>query len=160
LVSMHYTWLAQMHPHYEDPHAAMLTQDFLDTQAAYQSFAFASLRRDPHYAAAASAESFTRNRRLVSLWDWLSLLICMGRREPEVIREVPTAKGLGEIIMRPKEGDPWGFTLAPWPFRGSSIKLVCEARLLDKKYRTTHEMQMAIKNARILPLQFELSPGS
>jgi hypothetical protein len=157
LVSMHYTWLAQKHPHYENPQAAMLTQDFLDTQAAYQSFAFASLRRDPHFAAAATEEAFTRNRRLVSLWDWLSLLLCMGKREAEVIREVPIAQGLGELVLRPKADDPWKYTLAPWPFRSASVKLVCEAKLLEKKFQTTHAMQMGIKNAQIVPLEFELN---
>jgi hypothetical protein len=158
LVSMHYTWLAQQHPHYENPHAAMVTQDFLDTQAAYQSFAFSSLRRDPHYAAVTTEEAFTRNRRLVSLWDGLSLFLCMGKREADVIREVPMAHGLGDLVLRPK-GDG-KYTLAPWPFRSGSVRLVCEGRLLEKKFQTRQEMQMGIQNAQIIPVEFELSAES
>jgi hypothetical protein len=155
LVSMHYTWLAQKHPHYESGEHAMLVQDFLETQSAYQCFAFASLRNDPVYAAAAGEDAFTRNRRLISLWDWLSLLICMGKREPERIPEVPMANGLGELVLQPIEKDSSQYTLAPWPFKRESVKLICEAKQLEARYQTTHEMRMALKNAPSVPLQFE-----
>lgn len=156
LVSMHYTWLAQKHPHYESAEHAMMVQDFLDTQAAYQSFAFTSLRHDDLYAAAASEEAFLRNRRLLSLWDWLSLLLCMGKSER--ISEVPMSSGLGELTLKQTGEDRFQYCLSPWPFRTATVRLICEARRLDKRYEHTHEMRMALKNAPIVPLQFELTP--
>lgn len=158
LVSMHYTRLAQRHPHYESPEHAMMVQDFLDTQAAYQSFAFSSLRSDPCYADAATDEALTRNRQLVSAWDWLSLLICMGNSDVQVIHEVPTADGLGEMTLQPQGNHSQNYTLSPWPFRDNLVGLVCEARLLEQRYTGTHEMRMALKNAPIIRLQFKLTP--
>ncbi len=157
LVSMHYTWLAQNHPHYENPQSAMLVQEFLDTQAAYQSFAFHSLRRDSHYAAAAEEAAFTRNRRLISLWDWLSLLICMGSSAPEQLNDVPTADGLTILTLRPVPNQPSHYTLEPWPFGGDAIKLVCEARLVDRKFTNEQELRMGLQNCAHVPLEFELT---
>jgi hypothetical protein len=159
LVSMHYTWLCQKHPHYENPQNAMLVQDFLDTQAAYQTFAIASLGKDPLYTVHAEQGAIMRNRQLVSLWDWLSLLICGGIKQAEKIPEVPTASGLVEMVLRPEDDHAWQFFLSPWPFRRTTLKLVCEGRLLDQKYKSSREMLMGLQNAEIVSLQFELTPG-
>lgn len=156
LVSMHYTWLAQRHPHYESAQHAMMVQDFLDTQAAYQSFALTSLRHDPSYAAAATDEAVLRNRQLVSLWDWLSLLLCMGKSGG--VGEVPTANGLGEVTLQQSGDDTSHYRVSSWPFRTEKVRLICEARRLEKRFQHAHEMRMALKNAPIVPLQFEITP--
>jgi hypothetical protein len=158
LVSMHYTWLAQTHPHYETPANASLVQEFLDTQAAFQSFAFNSLRRDAHFSRAAELEAFTRNRRLLSLWDWLSLQICMGITAPETIKEVPDARGLSELVLSPHPQAASHYTLSPWPFRTGSLTLGCESRVLSRKFKSTAELRSGWQNAPHLALQFELTP--
>lgn len=159
LVSMHYTWLCQKHPHYENPQNAMLVQDFLDTQAAYQTFAIASLGRDPSYANHVEQSAIIRNRQLVSAWDWISLLICGGIKEPENIGEVPAAAGLKEMVLRPEDDHAWQFFLSPWPFGQTRLRLICEGRLLETKYKSNREMLMGLQNAEIVSLQFELTPG-
>ena len=80
-------------------------------------------------------------------------------KEAEKIPEVPTASGLVEMALRPEDDHAWQFFLSPWPFRQTTLKLVCEGRLLDKKYKSNREMLMGLQNAEIVSLQFELTPG-
>ncbi|HUR46645.1 MAG TPA: DUF3891 family protein [Candidatus Saccharimonadales bacterium] len=159
LVSMHYCWLCQQHPHYENPQNAMLVQDFLDTQAAYQTFAIGSLGREPLYAAEAQEQTILRNRQLVSAWDLLSLLICGGIEAPRTIENVPSASETKALVLTPRDEHAMQYFLTPWPFRAPRIELICEARMMTETYKSSREMLMGLQNSEIVPLKFELTPG-
>lgn len=157
LVSMHYTWLTERHSRPEGLEQANLVNAFLDDQASLQSSAIASLRLNPHYDRAVQKEVLDRNRKLVSLWDWLSLLLCMGKSQPESISEVPTAEGLGQLLLKQKDDSVGSYSLSPWPFRRDSVQLVCPAKRLANQSQTTEEMRAALRNAPVVSFHFELT---
>lgn len=46
------------------------------------------MRTDPHYGPYATEEVVERNRRLVGVWDALSLAMCFGRKLPQSWQQV------------------------------------------------------------------------
>jgi hypothetical protein len=159
LVSMHYSWLCQMHPHYESPQHAMLVQEFLDTQAAFQTVTSDSLRRDPHLGQFSDARKLLRNRQLISAWDYLSLLICGGIKAPQQIENVPNRENICQLTLQPDAKNSTAYFLTPWPFQAKQMEFVCEGRLLRNKYSSLSQFRAALPNAEPVALKFRLLPG-
>src|SRR5256885_3399772 len=79
LVSLHGTVLYEHYNATNDPPEIVeAVQNYLDEAHAFQETMLASLRADPSYAPYATDEAVARNRRLVQVWDALSLFICYG----------------------------------------------------------------------------------
>ena len=159
LVSMHFSFLCQQHPVTRPPKEAQWMRQFLDHQEALQAAIRTSLLNDFYYAPCSTDEMIERNRQLVSLWDRLSLLLCMGLAEAQVIEHVPAATGTRRLTLTPVMTDPPRVKVAPWPFRSDSVRLICEGRRLLTTCRHQSELRDALRAASPVPLEFALSPG-
>ena len=116
LVSMHGTYLYGGRDGSRDtPAEAQAVRDFLDRERAWQAAILTSLRDDPRYAAGIP-DGVARNQRLVSVWDRLSLALCMGLRAERTVEGVPTADGATTLTLTPLDGDPARVSVHPWPF--------------------------------------------
>jgi hypothetical protein len=158
LVSRHYTGLRRDRAVYNSPAALPNERDFLETQARLQAELIQSLRGDPHYAPWCAEEVLERNSRLLAVWDWLSLLLCMGLAEVRRIPKVPAAQGILDLTLRPEAEAPTRTRVSPWPFRAPSVKLVAEGRHLRPTSRTEPQMRAALQTAPRLALALELLP--
>ena len=160
LVSMHFTGLAQRHRVLHPPEEAQLAKGFLDEQRANQHALMTCLRDDPHYESASADEALVRNRELVSLWDWMSLLLCMGFGETQILSDVPAVNGRLDITLKSfRQGESSQVKLSPWPFYGDSLLLACEGRRLVKTFTDEGAMREALKIASPLVVQIHLVPG-
>ena len=131
----------------------------LSQERAFQEELRTHLRTDPHYGPYATEEVVERNRRLVGVWDALSLAICFGHHHPQSWQQVPTATSTTTLTLTARDDDPTQLMITPWPFRRQRVTLVYEGRYLTETYSNEAEMREALKQAPWVTLQTVLVPG-
>jgi hypothetical protein len=160
LVSLHGTGLYE---HYdaatESPENAEIVQDYLTQERAFQEEILTSLRADSHYRPYAAEEVVARNRRLLQIWDALSLALCFGGWRTRSVPQVPAATGTTTLILHAHDADPTRILVVPWPFQGEHVTLVYEGRRLPETFSTESLMREALNRARWVTLQISLFPG-
>ena len=160
LVSLHGTGLYARHDYTRDSsEEARAARDFLAQGHAFEERLLAALRDDPRYAPHATPEAVSRNRRLVGVWDGLSLALCMGLREPREFPDVPTADGAVSLALTPVDGDPTEVTVDPWPFRDDTVTLVCEGRRLPETFADEQTLRAALARAPWVRIATRLQPA-
>jgi len=157
LVSLHFTAMCERHPIADQPEEARLRRDFLAEQTAFQSALLTSLRNDSYYAPFSDDDLIARHRQLLAVWDWLSLLLCIGLDSGRAVAEVPTREGLAPLTLTPADDRSGPIIVAPWPFRSELVNLVCEGKRLPRHFKTEGEMREALRKAPTVTLQMELS---
>jgi hypothetical protein len=83
-----------------------------------------------------------RNQRLIWIWDFLSLGLCLGWRD----------RAVEGIELRER-------TIEPWPFRADAVILRTEGRRLEGRFESQDEMRAALDDAPWVELRFELRRG-
>ncbi len=146
LVSMHGTGLYGRFR--GDPDAAGgLAAKFLEQQDVFQASLIESLANDPLYAPFVSPDAISRNRRLVALWDRISLNLCWGLSDEMTIDNVPIANGDGPLTLSPSAGGEETVTFDPWPFSSRELDVTFEARLLSGQYKDQTSMLSGLGKA-------------
>ncbi len=160
LVSLHGTGLYErFDAAKESPENIERVQNYLIQERAFQQELLASLRADPHYQASATDEAVARNRRLLQIWDTLSLALCMGGWLTRSLPQVPTASGTTTLTLQVHHADPTRLLVTPWPFRREQGTLVCEGRRLSETFSSETVMREAFTHAPWVTLHFSLLPG-
>lgn len=158
LVSLHFTHLCEQHRKFNSPKDFELEKKFLHEQEELQRALVTSLQNDFYYGPWASDENVERNARLVSVWDWISLSLCIGFEEERVIANVPSASGEMSLTMAIKDGHIVRFD--PWPFRSEEpLQIVCEGLHLLKTFTDEEKMREALRAASPVTVKFELVPS-
>ncbi len=157
LVSLHFTHLCESHRKFDSPKQFDLEKKFLHDQEERQGTLITSLRNDFYYAPWSTDDNIRRNARLVSVWDWISLSLCIGFEDERVIENVPSAAGPLDLRMRIKDSHIIRFD--PWPFNTESpLQFVCEGRHLLKTFTDEQKMHEALRAASPVILKFDLVP--
>lgn len=157
LVSLHGTGLYERHDYTRDtPEEAQGVRDFLARSYALQEELLTSLRADPAYAPHATPEAIARNRRLVAVWDALSLALCMGLRGERTFPGVPAATGAETLTLAPVGDDPTRVAVDPWPFGADAVRLVCEGRRLPESFDDDESMRAALARAPWVTIETHL----
>lgn len=155
LVSMHFTNITRQHWVGEGRDAHLIRQ-YLAEQDALQASLIDSLRSDAHYGALCGDESVRRNQQLVSILDWMSLLLCLRLREEKVIHEAPAMNATRELKLTVLDETGLRVGVSPWPFREETIRLICEGRRLLRQFDDEQEMRNGLDAAERLTLTFDL----
>ncbi len=158
LVSLHGTGLYERHDAGGDDVNSRCIRRFLQRQRAFQQEVIEQLREVDAYAAFVDEATIARNRRLIAVWDLMSLRLCRALEEPTTIGDVPAAAGTTAIRMEAARGDGLTWVLDPWPFRVESLALRCDARLLAGRFEDQRRMRRALARAPYRPLTFSLRP--
>lgn len=157
LVSLHATGLYARHDAAGDPpHEAAAIREFVARQAAFQAGLLEALRRDPVYAPFAAPEAVARNRRLIAVWDGMSIALCTRVDGAWSVPEVPTAGGTATLEVAPVDDDPTRVAVEPWPFHEDAVTLVCEGRRLAERFSDDASLRAALAEAPWATLTFEL----
>ena len=131
LVSMHGSALYEMRDLTKLPaEDAAKVKAYLDDQRALQT----------RLAAGLDKEQVDRNQKLVWLWDFLSLALCLRW----------DGRSVGDTTYT-------GTTFEPWPFRDESVTLRTEGRRLAGRFDDEAEMRAALAAAPWVTLEFPLS---
>jgi hypothetical protein len=160
LVSLHGTGLYERRERSHDsPVELQLQADLLAREQAFQQDLLASLRDDPAYATFATPEAVQRNRRLVALWDRLSLALCGGLRAPLAVDGVPSADADSMLTLSPIGDDPTRAAVEPWPLASPEVALVVEGRRLPETFSDQESMRSALARASWVSIRTTLVPG-
>jgi len=155
LVSLHFTHLCERHRKFESRREFDLQKKFLHDQDELQRTLVTSLQNDFYYGPWAANENIERNARLVSVWDWISLSLCMGFSGERVIENVPCAGGRMSLTMAIQDGRVVRFN--PWPFRSEEpMQIVCEGRHLLNTFTDGEKLREALRGASPVTLKFDL----
>jgi hypothetical protein len=150
------------------PSAASIVREFLDREATLQQRLIASLGAEPHYGPHVTPDALQRNRRLVSVVDRLSIVVCTALRDAAVradapgeawVRDVPTARGTVDLHITAVDGNPERLAVGPWPFASRSLTVACEGFALPhERFDDQHAMLDALRGARRVSVSAELTP--
>jgi uncharacterized protein DUF3891 len=146
LVSLHGTGLYERHDPARGRNDAAV-QAFLDQEHAFQARLLTDLQSDPRFAVHATPDAIARNRRLIAVWDALSLAICGGQRERQRIGGVPTVDGETVLSVLPDSNDPTRVAVTPWPFAKDAVSLRFEGRRLPGRFADEATMRAALAAA-------------
>jgi len=135
LVSMHGAYLYSQRA--DEPGV----REFLTAQETFQRELVASLGVTEAQAA--------HNQRLLAIWDWISLALCMDRLPVTVQADRPlTLAAAGEGAV----------TAAPWPFASDRVEVSVEGRVLEERYDDEARMRDALARAPWRTLRFSVTP--
>ena len=158
LVSLHGTGLYQRHDFTRDTlEEAEAARRFIIAGAAFEEGLLRRMTDDPQYAAFAAPGIVARNRRLVAVWDALSLALCGGIVEDYQLSSVPSEdEPVSMLVHRVEEGRE-RFSVEPWPFLVDTVRLTCAGRLVEERFTNQEKMRDAIDVAPWQALEFELA---
>lgn len=154
LVSMHFTNIARQQ--WISDEKKTLSKAYLEDQEQLQESIKISLYNDYHYGPLVSEETIVQHQQLVSVLDWISLIICLNTKDEKEIPAVPCRQGCVSMkVTRTSLNGP-GYRLRPWPFRVPEVNLVCEGRRLLHGYTDAASLREAIRAAAPITLRFSL----
>jgi hypothetical protein len=156
LASLHGAGLYAFHDYSRDTEdEARAAHAFLAREAAFQEAMMQSLRDDPEMAPHATDDALRRNRRLVAVWDAMSLALCHGLREPRVFAAVPAADGVVDVSLAP-HGDR--VVVSPWPFTLDTVDVHVDGRRLVGTFTDQATLRDALAAAPWLTIAMKLRP--
>lgn len=160
LVSMHGTGLYQRHDFARDSEEeAIVARRFIANGAAFEERMLQHLVQSERYAQYSDPDTLSRNRRLVAVWDALSLMVCGGVQSERRLDNVPAAGEALSISMVPDSAHPNVLTVEPWPFTSHAVRLTCPARLLHGTFTDQTEMRQAIEQSSWHSIEIDLIAG-
>lgn len=132
-------------------------ETFLDERQAWQETLIAALRDHPLYSLVVTPDALAENLRLLQVWDYLSLLVCMGNVHEQVLEDVPVDRGQ-RATLRIAPNGPRGMALAPFPL-SEPLTVWIEARPVNKGvFASDADLQAALEGVPYRPLTFEFVP--
>lgn len=161
LVSMHGTGLYQRRNFSRDtPDEAQAARRFLTEGEAFEADLLAQMTTDERYAEFIDPTLVARNRRLVAVWDAMSLALCRGIASSWDIADIPSAGEPLAITFTRQEAQTEQFVVDPWPFTGDRVVLTCAARWLEGTFSDESLMRNAVRAAPWRRLEYELVRNS
>ena len=159
LTSMHFTGLyEQFHDYSRDSEEdARDARALVARETAFQQELIAALRADPDAALHSSDDRLQRNRRLVALWDGVSLALCHGLSEPRTFRGAPDALGSVDLVLAPVAA---GISVDPWPFSAEQLSVHADGRFLPGRYDDQDALRDALDNAAWMTITVTLVPAA
>ncbi len=156
LISMHGTYLyRRFHDFDADADEdARLARAFLEHEEASQARLIASLTAEQGI----TRDAVERQRRLLSLWDAISLALCMGFNGQRVFDDVPVQDGELELKVTASDTRSDEFTVDPWPFAADTVTVGCAGSRLHDTLNDVDAMRQALSNAAEVQLAFRLMP--
>lgn len=160
LVSLHGTGLYERFgPGPEAPPDVRRQIDgLLDRERAFQQHQIDSLAEDDRYAAHVTPDAIETNRRLISVWDAMSLALCGGVEGSQTIAgEFTFTSHAGGSKESTRVSDR--VSVEPWPFSRDSVRLIAEGRRLASRVDDADELRGELDSAPWVPLQIDLVAG-
>lgn len=132
-------------------------QDFLYKWYTWQDDLRAALTNHPYYAPAVQPDRLAENVRLLQVWDYLSLLLCVSPVHEQPLDDVPLQAGGRGILWLAADGLR-DMTLDPFPL-DKPLTLYVDARLIDGgPFVTNAAFWHWLADVPYEPLVFELRP--
>jgi hypothetical protein len=159
LTSLHCSTLYEQRLHYlADPPAVQAkVRAFLAARREWEGALQATLNDHPLYALAMQPDPLAANLRLLQVWDYLSLLICMSPVHEQTLEDVPFTSGQhGTLYV--SSGGARGMLLDPFPLDEPLTLWVDARQVLGGPFESDAALQDALDGVPYKPLVFEIAP--
>lgn len=128
---------------------------FLAERYAWHESLIAALKDHPRYALAVEPDPLATNLRLLQVWDYLSLMLCMSPVHEQSLDNVPLGNGTRAALRIAASGTR-GMTLDPFPLE-APLTLWIDARpVIGGPFENDAALQQALTDAPYRPLVFEV----
>jgi hypothetical protein len=132
-------------------------QAFVDQQRCWEAEQVAWLQTSPYFAAGCQPEALAANLRLLQVFDWLSLLLCMRPLTETTIDDIPAGSANERIAFTFKTLGDDTLTIQPWPFKTAAFAVMLQAHQLPTETYPSHQaLQQAWSASKIELLTFHL----
>ncbi|BAZ65685.1 MAG: DUF3891 family protein [Pelatocladus maniniholoensis HA4357-MV3] len=162
LVSLHGTGLYERFTTWQNsPTSTQIVEEFLKQEYLFQEQLIASLKKDAYYATHVTPEVITRNRKLVAIWDTLSIIFCQGMTsQQQLIHHVPILNGETtlDLTLLSNQDHHQQIVISPWPFQQNEVTLVYEGQLLRHIFSSEIAMREALMGDYGVTLTTTLKP--
>ena len=157
IISMHGTYLYRRFHDFEADASdeAAAAHAFLQSEERAQT----GLLRSLEATGDISQKEVQHQRKLLSLWDAMSLALCMGFTGSRTFDGVPTSDGELALIVEALDVAGARYRVDPWPFAGQDLLLQCEGRRLAQTFYDEVAMRAALDAAEPVRLRFALEPA-
>lgn len=154
----------------EQPADRELIETYLTEQERLREQLTTQLDDDPELRRCLAPEAIDHNRRLIALWDAMSLAICIPRLpnqltdtpagEPAIALEMRRAGGGAAGGERPSGGGGARVEVEPWPFAADAVEIAFEGRRLERRFEREEEMHRSLRRAPLERVEVSLvRPG-
>lgn len=159
LTSLHCTALYDQRLRFlaDPPDARKRIQHFLDTWRDWQKTLTAALAPHPRYGLAVEEARRTENLRLLQVWDYLSLLLCMSPVHEQALEDVPMANGERHVLTIAANG-PRGIAIDPYPLDQPLTLWIDARQVIGGPFASDPALQQALESLPYKPLVFEITP--
>ena len=131
---------------------------FLENQRAWEHALIVELSNHPHLSSHVAPDQLARNLRLLQVWDYLSLLLCMGPVREQTIKAVPLAENKNSAIHVAPHGHR-GLALTPFPLDQPLTIWVDAQVLAGEPFSSDEALQQSLARAPYAPLALEVCPA-
>ncbi|NLE51192.1 MAG: DUF3891 family protein [Chloroflexi bacterium] len=161
LVSLHCTALYEQRLRYVDDPPAQKTRirEFVADRHAWEQRLIAALAPHPRYGLAVQPAQLALNLRLLQVWDYLSLLVCMGPVFEQTLEDVPL-EAEERAILRVAANGPRGLAIDPYPL-DQPLSVWIDARpIVEGPFGSVEAFRERLAEMAYKPLMFEFEPLS
>jgi hypothetical protein len=130
-------------------------QAFLDERHTWQDNLIAALKDHPRYGLAVEPERLAHNLRLLQVWDYLSLLLCMTPVHEQTIDDVPLCDGQRSRLRIAASGTR-GMVIDPFPLDAPLTLWIDARQVVGGPFENNAALQRALDDAPYKPLVFEV----
>lgn len=161
LTSLHCSDLYQKRLRFlaDPPPARARIHDFLDERRAWEENLIGALSGHPRYALAVEKQALAHNLRLLQVWDYLSLVICMRAVHEQTLEDVPLDGG-ERVLLRIAGSGPRGMTLDPFPLDGPLTLWIDARQIPGVPFDSDEALRRMLEGVPYKPLVFEIGPAS
>lgn len=157
LTSRHCTALYEMRlANFPDPPATRARiKAFLETQHAWEDKLIATMHDHPRYALAVEPDCLAENLRLLQVWDYLSLLVCMSTVREQMLEDVPLDDGKRGVLRLASDA-PRSMLIDPFPL-DQPLTLWIDARQVNGgPFADDTALRHTLAGTSYRPLVFEI----
>lgn len=159
LVSLHCTALYEQRLRYVDDPPTQKTRirEFVGERHRWENSLIAALETHPRYGLAVQPDHLALNRRLLQVWDYLSLLVCMGPVFEQTLEDVPVGEHERAILQVAANG-PRGIALDPYPLDQPLAVWIDARQCTEGTFESVDAFRNKLAETSYRPIMFEFAP--
>jgi hypothetical protein len=157
LTSLHCAALYERRLRYlDDPPADRARiEAFLEARYTWQDELIAALKDHPRYALAVEADPLAENLRLLQVWDYLSLMLCMTPVHEQIVDDVPLGNSQRATLRIAANGSR-GMVIDPFPLDGPLTLWIDARQVIGGPFADDAALRRALDDVPYRPLVFEV----
>jgi hypothetical protein len=157
LVSLHCTALYEQRLRHlgDSPKSQARIRSFLDQRHTWQDAQIAVLGGHPRYSLPVQPDRLSENLRLLQVWDYLSLMLCISQVHEQALDDIPF--GGERITCSLSANGPRGMVIDPYPLDQPLTLWIDARQVIGAPFDSDQALAQALAGVPYKPLAFELS---